>query len=276
MNAGSYYSIGKSHTVCQDYARAGQAWNRDAFAALSDGCSSSPDSDVGARLLVLQAADNLKASHTLPVAKPWGEVALGAVRLIEPVLPEEVCDATLLIAQAGETALRVEAFGDGVIAVRLRSGATLVYDIDFGNAPAYLTYFLDASRLRGYLAAGCGKRVVRLYIDGQLDQTLETQVGVEESDQDSMGWRGFQFLLEFNSKDAEAVFLFSDGVHSFQHTETFEPIPMLDVVNRLMDIKSYTGAFVERRCKFFEHREVPKLKWQHTDDFSMAGIHTGD
>ena len=57
MNADHYYTIGNSHSVCQDYAISGLVEN-GAYAILSDGCSSSPDVDVGARMLSLSAKEN--------------------------------------------------------------------------------------------------------------------------------------------------------------------------------------------------------------------------
>ena len=50
MVANSYYEIGYDHKVCEDYSLSGQ---KDSllYTVLSDGCSSSENSDVGARLL---------------------------------------------------------------------------------------------------------------------------------------------------------------------------------------------------------------------------------
>ena len=58
MNADSVFNIGATHAVCQDYviARSGETTfgspNAGPYIILSDGCSSSPDTDMGARLLV--------------------------------------------------------------------------------------------------------------------------------------------------------------------------------------------------------------------------------
>ena len=48
-NADSYFCIGSTHDVCQDYAISSPDRLR---AIISDGCSSAPDTDFGSRLLV--------------------------------------------------------------------------------------------------------------------------------------------------------------------------------------------------------------------------------
>ena len=46
MTSDSFFAIGKAHTVCEDYARDGKIPDTErVFAIVSDGCSSSPDTD---------------------------------------------------------------------------------------------------------------------------------------------------------------------------------------------------------------------------------------
>ena len=51
MFADCAFAAGRGHDVCQDYAAAGGGAD-EPYAILADGCSTSPDTDVGARLLV--------------------------------------------------------------------------------------------------------------------------------------------------------------------------------------------------------------------------------
>src|SRR6476659_1428102 len=57
MNADATINIGATHALCQDYVIA-----KDRHVILSDGCSSSPDTDIGARLLVKALEQNLSKS----------------------------------------------------------------------------------------------------------------------------------------------------------------------------------------------------------------------
>ena len=57
----SIFKIGKTHTVCQDYAIHKQSENvsfkQENIIALSDGCSGAPDTDFGSRFLVKTFVD---------------------------------------------------------------------------------------------------------------------------------------------------------------------------------------------------------------------------
>lgn len=59
MNSDCYFEIGHSHTICQDYALTGKINDVLSYAIISDGCSSSPLVDVGARLLAHSAKEYL-------------------------------------------------------------------------------------------------------------------------------------------------------------------------------------------------------------------------
>ncbi len=52
-NLDSFFSMAKQHAVCQDYAIGGML--PSPFLVLCDGCSSSNNSDVGARILAISA-----------------------------------------------------------------------------------------------------------------------------------------------------------------------------------------------------------------------------
>src|ERR1043166_8156900 len=92
MNADATINIGSTHAICQDYAIA-----RGRYVVLSDGCSSSPDTDIGARLLVkaldqsLSTATNIEELH-----KESARIALGWASMLG--LPAQSVDATLLSA----------------------------------------------------------------------------------------------------------------------------------------------------------------------------------
>ena len=52
----AFFSIGKTHMVCQDYARSGTTRAGHPYAIVCDGCSSSPDTDLGSRFLAMSFA----------------------------------------------------------------------------------------------------------------------------------------------------------------------------------------------------------------------------
>src|SRR5688572_3601816 len=125
MNANSASNIGATHSLCQDYviAQNGSANGGGPYVILSDGCSSSPDTDIGARLLV-KAAEKLFTHHGVEDAeqlhKKAAQLALGWACLIQ--VPAECVDATLMTIHVSEQSLIVACSGDGAIVLESRDG----------------------------------------------------------------------------------------------------------------------------------------------------------
>ncbi len=249
------YAMGRSHRECQDYAR-----STAGFAVLSDGCSSSAMSDVGARNLsnaaMLRNAVSAEAFDIDWVLRRAGKAAryLG--------LAPSSLDATLLVAQWDkQDGLRCWAAGDGVIAVRHRSGRLSVWDIDDGPAPAYLSYQQDEKRLQSYWRQWGSSRRVTQFVDSQVVEI------VMESMTET-----YVFSRSWPLADVEAIFLMSDGVKSFVDGNG-EAVPLQKVVEQVCGIRSYKGAFVARRVGRFLKKTCVSRNWFHEDDISVAALY---
>ena len=147
VHADAHFRMGSAHlregTPCQDYAGAGQTASGLPYAVVSDGCSSSGRTDLGARLLVLCADKALKSSdgpvdlRGLPVRVRDQAIQIGAML----DLGTADMDATLGVAVAtpggGAAALLM---GDGVAVARM-AGCFDVRILDWaGNMPGYPCY----------------------------------------------------------------------------------------------------------------------------------------
>jgi hypothetical protein len=274
MNADAYFTIGKTHEVCEDYALAGNG-----FAVLSDGCSGSTRTDFGARFLALSAENWLEQEHKTP-----GEIldipnnALRQARNMVKVasLPSECLDATLAYIFADELYANVVLAGDGVVAARRRSGGVEVFCVDYlSGAPAYLNYTTDRVRRELYLYQDQGFQLTAYLPDGD---GVHWQRGSQEVVTPGAGLAPHNFIFDLEKYDIVAVM--SDGAMSFQRavvndlgtSRHFEDVPVTDVVEQLMAIKSPAGKFVARRCKRFL-KNCAKKGWHHNDDLSMAALH---
>lgn len=256
MNTDAFFAVGRQHHICQDYAIAGKG-----VAALSDGCSSSPNTDLGARFLC-----------RLGVTKGPHAAIHAATSLLAPLdLPKESLDATLLLARWDDPAQSVKVFiaGDGVLVGRRRDGGSTVIVSEFpSGAPFYLNYGTNDARRQGYLQEFGGKHVFTV-------STPESET-VQESQVEEPPVVMFEFL----ASTFDLVLLLSDGAKTFrrpvpQARGATEPVPLQEVVDNLLQVKGYVGEFITRRAKRFL-QDATARGWHHDDDFSVAAIHLGD
>ena len=239
MNTDAFFRQGKSHLVCQDYARA-----QDLCAALADGCSSSPHTDMGARYLVNSFFNGAE------------DLEYGALCQKPSCLPKTCLDATLMTLSVGEEYSEVSCYGDGVIVIVPQEGDAFIYDIDWNDMPAYLSYRLNPERLTG------------VTLQGTVTTGLLTSQCVDMADLSSD-----VFHLQVPNKDYKQILLFSDGVKSFQRKldGRNQPVDFREVLLEMTKIKATKGRYLARRSQSFLDRFCAKEGWFHTDDFSVVG-----
>jgi Protein phosphatase 2C len=277
MNADSAFIIGATHAVCQDYAVAGNGSRP--YLILSDGCSSSPDTDIGARLLV-KAAEQFFLGPSKPAANELPEMhkesahrALIWAELAS--LPPQAVDATLLTAHLRGDELIFGCSGDGAIVLQSWTGAVDVYAISYPSGyPLYPGYSHQPERLQT-LTGGDGRvgKEVRRYRSASLAEPLqleETTTSVSLTE-----------VFTVKASDYKHAVVLSDGIQSFfttRQTETsksVEDIPMEEILNGLLSFKSVHGAFVGRRLKSFL-KGCQARGWRHRDDLAIGALHLGD
>ncbi len=272
IHADTVYAIGKTHTVCQDYAR---VWHDEktgsVVAALSDGCSGSPDTDIGARLMVRVAA-GLPDLAPCSLTYKAKQLAYDAQILAKQLgFPPNCTDATLLSIVVDPNKLNIHTYiaGDGVLVyVNLDTPDTpQIADFNFsGEAPGYLSYLVSETRLAAYLASN----PVRTKGVSMLVESSTSFFAVTPVNQQNL-------FLEFSYPIASAqrIFAFSDGIKTFEREiepGKFEPVPLDEVLTQLLAIPNFNGAFMQRRCNRFFKAFCVKNKWHHNDDFSVAAV----
>ena len=272
MNSDCAFTIGRTHRVCQDYAVAGTgAEGNSAFVLLADGCSSSPDSDIGARLLVKVAQGLLPgpcAAHS-----EWDTYhdaaihrAARAARGLD--LRRDCLDATLLTITAAGGAFTACCYGDGVVALGRQDGRIEVHAVSYtASYPGYPSYRLDAARHSQWEAQpGNEKQVTRwiLGADGAADETTHLSRRPYEL------WTG-------TAEEYRFAAVLSDGIQSF--TETCEtdtsrsprPVPPAEILPLLLAFKGSRGQFVQRRVTAF-FKDCAVRRCRHGDDFSLGVV----
>lgn len=262
MGADFCFRMGASHQVCQDYADAGEV-DGLVCAAVSDGCSSSPHTDFGARFLVRSFWENVE-----PVPKE-DRLIRGASRMAAVCgLPQSCLDATLLAAVATENCVEVLRAGDGVMVVRHLDGSVFFEQVAYdNNAPRYLSYMLNDRKAYDYLCLveGFTARRGQRAPGGSWVYTEYRHSVCATPDVDR--W-------SIARSEVDLVLLLSDGVESFQDAQGV-PVPLETILDELLAFKGFAGQFIARRCNKFLGKVCQEKGWKHTDDFAAAGIYLG-
>lgn len=244
--------IGKSHKVNQDYVRV-----KDDLVIVSDGCSSSPDSDFGARLLT-KMCEKYEPTEAI-------EKALDIVKQLD--LPLTCLDATLIKLKVQNDILHAEMYGDGVIALKQKDGILKVININFIDGyPQYLSYNLSISRQK------CLKQTVGENSKNITTLSLSCNGNTVSSDTEVQGSSPISFKVDVKSLDF--AFAFSDGINSFlrqKESGEMENVSLIEVLQILTDIKFYKGEFMQRQMNGFMTKSK-FLGWYNMDDFTTGAI----
>ncbi|HLK61032.1 MAG TPA: protein phosphatase 2C domain-containing protein [Chthonomonadaceae bacterium] len=268
MHADGVFYMGKTHTVCQDYvlARGGERPR----VLLADGCSSSPDTDIGARLLVRMAAqyDNTGEACLLDA------VVAARIQAALLGLEDRALDATLLEIRVEGDRWEAGIHGDGVLAWADHNGVIHAFSLTYAAGyPNYPNYLADPARRAAFLLqVGNDRRCeeVMLLPDGEVRSRASFSAPAC-----APGFRKTGSL-----EDTRWVAILSDGIHSFVQTAvdaggpTTAPVPWTTPLRELLAFKSLNGAFVQRRLQRFL-RECEPRRWQHRDDLAVATLVTG-
>jgi hypothetical protein len=256
MNSDAIINIGSTHAVCQDYVIA-----RNDYVILSDGCSSSPDTDIGARLLV-KALDQClnKNAEIDELHKDAARIALDWADTIS--LAPQAVDATLMSIHVKGEDMVIACSGDGVIILESQTGVLDVYAISSPSGyPFYPTYIHQPDRLAELVNNDrCTKEIKNL---------RASNVTTTES---------LTVTFKLRVADYKYAAVASDGINSFSHTQQaingkrVEPVSLSDVLDEFWSFKNSHGAFVERRLKRFR-KDTQAKGWQHTDDLAIGVIH---
>lgn len=283
FSADSIYVQGYTHTVCQDYARSGiiPSDKGFAFGILSDGCSSSPDSDLGARLLVLRAEQELKRKNYDCVTLP--SIAHGIRDTVHMLQAHPMCtDATLMWVK-NSVERHLASFcvvGDGVIAARVRGTSTFeVTQRHFqSNTPWYLSYSTDPARFSKLLEQGIDIEYTQRFVDVEKRTADIFNEYTVQITKENLGSRCINYNAEYSLTHHDLFVIMSDGIESFIQTSkegSKEPLSLAYVLSELLGFKNYAGEFVGRRVRK-ALKGFAKNQQFHEDDLSIAAIYAGE
>jgi len=278
MITDSWYEIGAGHEVCEDYAIHGQFIKDEAeihYAILSDGCSSSSRSDVGARILCHTAECILK-NYSVVNMRYIGNTEDFAVSVISQArsycvlmgLPQVCLDCTFWMI-IGVKNLKnigmdviVLGYGDGCKIQRIYGEDSIdVVGYHYtSGAPYYMNYLNNDDRTQSFLDFSEGNPVYQYMVpsDGYLGNECEI-------DSESVYHMS---LTAFKPTD---IVIVSDGIFTFNVDKEENKWAYLESIK----FKSYTAGFLKRRMKRFKKtREERNIS--HFDDLGCIALRIGD
>jgi len=250
MEADAHFVMGSTHAVCQDYALAGRTGTRW-VALVCDGCSSSPDTDFGARVLarafLAAIADQASITGALDGALP---VARRIITSLD--LPAEALDATLCGWVVEGDRAHGFIHGDGVLSVRTSAGIEIHQAAQPENAPNYPSYRCDPDRARAHR---------RKY-------GIDTVVTVSGATPGNFVVQG-DYCVSFPLAQIVGLAAFSDGAATVSDgTETLRTDTVADALTRFPQAN---GSFLNRRLRR-QTRDWAKAGFAPTDDLAGAAL----
>lgn len=175
---------------------------------LCDGCSSSPLTEVGSRIIAHIALEEISKIDQL-IYSPYTIIRKAEKVIKDLSLPETCLDCTLVTLRKRDYYL-ANFFGDGTFAWETDKVYTQKMEYT-DNAPFYISYYLNSEREQAWRAKGQKYLINGSPINGNCCHWECT---------------------------GKKVAIFSDGIDSFDE----------NMVESVFDIKTSKGKFLKRRC----------------------------
>lgn len=263
MRADIFTTTGESHLSCQDYSRMGPN-----SIVLSDGCSSSLDTDIGSRLVAL-AALQVEREGQSGLVIDVEHVARLAFQMANNMglTRQDILDATLLMIQYRRPWVDITMVGDGVCGWKMDGTTYLIKRNYEGNAPMYVGYV--TSDLKDKVKSSLE---YMFFDDVGRSGILSLDAVLIEHDKSNGTMK-----IKIHEDKASMVFVATDGMLSFyknvltETSKTSEVVKLIDVAPRFLSFKTLAGQFVSRRAK----KALQEMKAEGCipmDDFSMGVV----
>lgn len=273
VNSDSFFTIGTSHVSqglpCQDYALTTEGVTPGSHVAIiADGCSSSDNTDIGARVLAHRFKGVLRRSGLSQFNDEldFGFLAKSGQQLLlqELLLPETCLDASLCyVKYSPETYLDILAvvLGDGAVFVNYRNGGFELIIVDWAlNTPPYVSYLCNPKRKFELLQTKQQGMVTRIFGKNfEQSSIMHRVVHMEDSFNGDLSWK-------YSSDEVISVSVMSDGIQQLGELSS------MYAACELNHFKNFEGDFVKRRV-IRALRDAAKHDNHPFDDVSIATLH---
>lgn len=259
----TFSEIGSQHKICEDYCI--QQTDPFPLLILSDGCSSSRDTDMGARIIChLTKQYMLQNKNFIDKITPQqlGDWVIHNAQLAAKNLglTEECLDATLIVAYhvPKDNCVRIFMYGDGDIIHQDSQGNIYRYNINYTpNAPYYLSYKINYFRNVEYYKMKVDKT---LLLNGVVTDTIAYD-------------NPYVMNISLDMEDFPKILLCTDGIESFlKDTVNHVGEPELNyILHEFFSFKTTAGEFLKRRMAN-ALKKLTNEKFSHYDDLTIGAI----
>lgn len=259
--------IGKSHKVCEDYIISGH--DPYPYIILSDGCSSSEDTDVGARILCYLARQYLLNYELAVSIEHMGNWIIynAEVTARQLGLKKSCLDATLVISRIINNCVDVCFYGDGFVVFVDKVGKVIIHEVEYTkNAPYYLSYNIDPKRDEAYHDLKTEVINTVSFSDSELKPTVFKYAYSRRHEIVDM-------LANYKT-----ILICSDGLKSFYDMNRNELINPMELIQDFTSFKTTKGEFLKRRLlsKKGAISKFENFKIFHHDDLSIGAFYLED
>lgn len=271
----SFFSIGASHDICQDYSSALSTVeeNPKGMIFISDGCSMiatndnhcvpHPSSDIAARLVILAAMASMLDCKYITQAV---DQIKGILKGFTEATTFGMLDATL-IGVRWINKPEILWIGDGAILVETEREYIIKYRTFSPNMPVYCSYLVKYFQGEKYIKTGVEMTTNTITLDKTWDVIASgNKVEKLKTLEDSM----FIDAEENTTHDIISISAFSDGIEDIL-LPSKDRMPIIDAIKTLVSFKHTSGLFVRRRMKAQLRRWASEDIFPN-DDLSMATI----
>jgi len=256
----TFLRIGHSHQVCEDYIISGETPVK--YVILSDGCSSSKNTEMGARILCHLAKQYLlyrKDDYRFP-SIDYNEMGSWIIHNAELTarqlgLTRNCLDATLIIAYIFQGIYYIYMYGDGAVIIQGKDKKVSIMEVEFTkNAPFYLSYKIDPERMDLFHKMG--------------QDLLIKHISHNINNENSYAY-DYKCLFSYDIQYFPNILICSDGLFSFM--KGTEPEQTIEIATDFLAYKSTKGEFLKRRLK----RAIKLYEAAgifHNDDLSVGAF----
>lgn len=290
MHSDAAFYTGKTHAVCEDYAKANGILTAEGeilpHIIVSDGCSGSPDTDTGARLMTFAVESVLQKRFPFDAGIAQASALMSLISAQSMGLGIRSLDATALFARVVKTGsvehsiVQIGMFGDGAIAFKSKSSDIVHLQwVEYANGmPFYPTYLAHPSDMEDWKKQSSDAQVYTSVAGGNKKDRLCCKSSEANPGAVMLSGEYFQTLI-LPTENLEWVALMSDGIHTFvdhdPKTKQRRTVEIEEAAARVLDFVHYKGPFVKRQMNWL-NKQMIKDGWSHADDLSVAAIYFGD